>query len=176
MRLAPPVVSVLVVAGACSTDGTAVDTCTIDPVGTQLCVVVSGRAQTVHRLASIDVDDPTNNLEPDPSAPFERLTEVALAPREPLTLAIGPAEGLTLVEISVYSGISALDDLTPIAIAECDPDGCSRWSRSDLRDGWAIEVPADDLEVDNVIVASAFVAGPAQTGSISWGILVGERS
>lgn len=174
MRLRLLLISMLIFSSGCSANENVVDPCPPDLAAAQLCIVSPGQARSVERLASIDVGDPGNNIKPSLDDPFERLTNVALSSGDTLTVAIGPSATMTLVEISVYSSIDALAEASPIMTVECVAVGCSRWDRSVLRDGWAIQIPFEDLSIGNVLIASAFVAGPTQTGMIPWGLVVGE--
>ena len=169
-------VSLALAVAGCTSEGPGVSNCPIAPTATQLCVVTPQGAQAVARLASTDLNDAVDNFMPDPNDPLERLTVIRLSPSEPLTLAIGPGTQLALVEIDVYSSISAINHVKPTATAECGPLECSRWNHSLLRDGWAIEIPAKELEIDNVLIVNAFVDGSDQSGSTSWGIVLDEQS
>ena len=146
--------------------------CPVEAKLTQLCIINENGSILIGRLATTKVGHPTQkhlairgNLEND-------LTDVHLVRDEPLTIAIGPKEGLPLVELDVYSSKNGLDHAIPVLSVECDDVACSKWNRSQTRNGQIIQIPQTDLEAGFVVIVRAFVNRIDESGTVSWGLLI----
>ena len=139
---------------------------------TQLCVVTDTDATAINRLAATNLINPSQNIQPDTDNPQSGLTEVGLDHDRPLTIVIGPTEGLVLVEIDVYASKRDLADDMPTIAVECGPHGCNRWQQHQTRNGHAVRIPPADLQSGYVIVVRAFVHRATEVGTVSWGLEV----
>ena len=160
----------LPVSASCSSAG--VKACQVEATLTQLCVVNGDGGIAIDRLAATNFADPSHDILPNPENPQDSLVDVHVEKDTPLTVAIGPSEGLALVEIDIYSSQNGLDDAAPVLSVECEDSGCNRWSRSQTRNGQAIQIPSADLESGYVVVVQAFVNRVNESGTVSWGLLI----
>lgn len=141
---------------------------------TQLCVVTDTGATAINRLAATNLIDPSQDIQPDAENPQSGLAEFSLGHDIPLIVAIGPTEGLVLVEIDVYPSKKDLADDTPTIAVECGPHGCNRWRQFQTRNGYAIRIPPADLQSGYVVVVRAFVHRATEVGAVSWGLVIRE--
>lgn len=139
---------------------------------TQLCVVARNGATAIDRLAAKNLVDPTQDVRPDPENAQRGLAEVRVDKDTPLTVAIGPSEGLLLIEFDVYASKTRLAEDIPVVSVECDHRGCSRWPRSYTRNGQTIRIPPADLKSGHVVIVRAFVHRAHESGTVSWGLLI----
>ncbi len=146
--------------------------CPVDATLTYLCVVNADGAIAIDRLAATNLADRTQDIRPDPENPQNSLVDVRVEKDSPLTVAIGPTEGLFFVEFWVYPSKHGLDEATPLLIVECDVHGCDRWSRSKTSYGLQFQIPPADLASGNVVVAHAWVDRVNESGTVSWGLLI----
>ena len=159
----------LALAGCSSTDA---KPCPVEATLTYLCVVHEDGAIQIERLAATNLLDRSQDIRPDPENPLNSLVNVRVEKDSPLTVAIGPREGLYLAEFWIYPSTHGLDEATRLLIVECDVHGCDRWSRSETRYGQQFRIPPADLDSGNVLVANAWVDRVNESGTISWGLLI----
>ena len=160
----------LALAGCPSTDA---QPCPADATLTYLCVIHEDGAIQIERLAATNLLDRSQDIRPDPANPLDSLVDVRVERDSPLTVEIGPREGLYLVEFWIYPSTDGLDDETPTLLwVECDVQGCDRWSRSETRYGHQFQIPPADLDSGNVLVANAWVDRVDEYGTISWGLVI----
>jgi len=168
-------VLVLLVAPACSLDASKLRPCPSEPTVTELCVVQSDGGSAVERLSATNMADPTKDVTPDAEDPSVLLAQVDVDTARIVTLAVGPSDGVVLIEINVYPSIDDLDDSAkPITSVECDRTKCTDWAMIQTRNGRAIDIPADQLRDEIVIIVSAFVDRVDESGAVSWGLLINE--
>lgn len=148
--------------------------CPLEATLTQLCVVTDTGATAINRLAATNLINPSQDIQPDAEDPQSGLTEVGLDHDKPLTIAIGPTEGIVLVEIDVYTSTRDLTDDTPTIAVECGPHGCDRWQQLQTRNGHAIQIPPADLQPGYVVVIRTFVHRTTEVGTVSWGLVIKE--
>lgn len=146
--------------------------CPLDTALTQLCVVGADGEIAINRLAATNLVDSSQDIRPDPENPLNSLFSVRIEEEAPLTVVIGPQEGLQLVEFVVYPSKDDLEEAEPVLIVECDDKGCGRWSSSRTRDGRVINIPPSDLRSGYVVVVHAFVHRVNESGAVSWGLLI----
>ena len=161
---------VLVTLASCSSADA--QPCPVDATLTYLCVVNADGAIPIDRLAATNFVDRTQDIQPDPENPQNSLVDVRVEKDSPLTVVIGPPEGLFLVEFWIYSSKYGLDEATPLLTVECDDHGCDSWSRTETRNGQQIQIPPADLASGNVLVARVFVDRVNESGTVSWGLLI----
>ena len=139
---------------------------------TQLCVVDADRRITIDRLAATNLIDPTQDVRPDPDNPLNSLVDVHVEKDRPLTVEIGPNEGLHFVQFVVYSSKNGLDEATPVLTVESDDRGWNRWNHSRTRTGQVIQILPADLQSGYVVIVHAFVDRVNESGTVSWGLLI----
>lgn len=148
--------------------------CPPEATQTQLCVVTDTGATAINRPATTNLTNPSQNIQPDTENPQSGLAQVGLDHDRPLTIAIGPTEGLVLVEVDVYASKRDLADDMPTIAVECGPHGCNRWQQHQTRNGHAVRIPPADLQSGYVIVVRAFVHRKTEVRTVSWGPVIKE--
>ena len=162
----------LVLAALAGCSSAAALPCPVDVTLTYLCVVDADGVVAVDRLAATNLADRTQDIRPDPENPLSSLVDVRIEKDSPLTVMIGPPEGLYFVEFWVYPSKHGIEEATPLLIVECDDHGCDRWNRSETSHGQQIQIPPADLAPGNVVVAHAWIDRVNESGTVSWGLVI----